>query len=109
WNGRAPPDWFRRRVFLVVISEENSPAKKSERNRSRFPLEGVVMTYPIRFAAAIFLFALLPVEFRADDALPAGAVAQLGVARPHWDNQVAVAFRSDGTAVTADDTLNVVQ
>src|SRR5438309_535820 len=92
---------FRRRYFLVVITSAGRIVV------APIPSRGVAMTRLVRFVVAGLLVAAA--HLTAADALPPGAVARLGVARPHWDYLVAVAFRPDGTAVTADDNLNVIR
>src|SRR5438105_11370960 len=58
-------------------------------------------------AAVGLLAAACGIPSRADDALPDGAVARLGVARPRWNAQVVAAFPDGQTVITADDGLNV--
>ena len=71
------------------------------------------MTTPIRFTIALVLGVAGAVPLGAGepappgDALPDGAVARLGVARPRWNFYTATAFSRDGALVTADDSLNL--
>jgi WD40 repeat protein len=70
------------------------------------------MTTPLRFTVAVILVAVGALPLGAGepapngDALPGGAIARFGVARPRWNAYTAAAFSPDGTLVTADDTLN---
>ena len=59
------------------------------------------MTSHTRFAAVVLLAAACEVPVRAadGDALPDGAVARLGVARPRWNAQVVAAFPDGQTVI----------